>query len=701
MTDQPRADAHQDLPAADAAAGASPSGTLPLLNRERAILQFNRRVLAQARRADVPLLERLRYITIVSSNLDEFFEVRVADIIEATRQPGSGVTRHDLSSVASAAHELIDEQYALFNDVLMPALQREGIVVLNHAERNEAQRRWVERFFEQQVRPLLVPVSLDPSHPFPQVANKSLNFIARLGGRDAFGRDNQIAIVKVPRVLPRVIRLPDELCPGRQGFVQLTSVMRAHLGELFPGREVLSFSQFRVTRDSDLDVDADDVVNLRQAMRSGLTTRHYGQAIRLEVVSTCPPELYGFLLEQFSLPEVALYKVNGPVNLVRLNQLIDQADGDALRFPRWEPAWPDAELPRTGSIFERLREGDVLLHHPFESFEPVVQFLREAVNDPEVLAIKQTIYRTGAQSVLMDLLIEAARRGKEVLAVVELKARFDEEANINWAERLEAVGAQVVYGVVGLKTHGKMLLVTRREKGRLRRYAHLSTGNYNPRTALLYTDMGCLTADPGLTADADILFLQLASQTRTRAPQHLVTAPFLMHKRLLHHIGQVAAAARAGRPARIVAKINGLTDPGLMQALTEASRAGASIDLIVRGACMLPPGLPGLTENIRVRSIVGRFLEHTRIVYFRWGESDDDEVVYLSSADWMSRNMFRRIEVAWPVRDAVLRQRVIDEGLVPYLHDRRDAWLLDSEGRYRRIADDGVSAQQALMRHYA
>ena len=701
MTDEPRADAPQDLPAVAPAAGARTSGTLPLLNRERAILQFNRRVLAQARRADVPLLERLRYITIVSSNLDEFFEVRVADIIEATRQPGSGVTRHDLASVASAAHELIDEQYALFNDVLMPALQRERIVVLNHAERNEAQRRWVERFFEQQVRPLLVPVSLDPSHPFPQVANKSLNFIARLGGRDAFGRDNQIAIVKVPRVLPRVIRLPDELCPGRQGFVQLTSVMRAHLGELFPGREVLSFSQFRVTRDSDLDVDADDVVNLRQAMRSGLTTRHYGQAIRLEVVSTCPPELYGLLLEQFSLPEVALYKVNGPVNLVRLNQLIDQADGDALRFPRWEPVWPDAELPRTRSIFERLHEGDVLLHHPFESFEPVVQFLREAVNDPEVLAIKQTIYRTGTQSVLMDLLIEAARRGKEVLAVVELKARFDEEANINWAERLEAVGAQVVYGIVGLKTHGKMLLVTRREKNRLRRYAHLSTGNYNPRTALLYTDMGCLTADPGLTADADILFLQLASQTRTRAPQHLVTAPFLMHKRLLHHIGQVAAAARAGRPARIVAKINGLTDPGLMQALTEASRAGASIDLIVRGACMLPPGLPGLTENIRVRSIVGRFLEHTRIVYFRWGESDDEEVVYLSSADWMSRNMFRRIEVAWPVRDAVLRQRVIDEGLVPYLHDRRDAWLLDSEGRYRRIADDGVSAQQALMRHYA
>jgi polyphosphate kinase len=683
-----------------ATAGALAPAPLKLLNRERSLLQFNRRVLAQALREDVPLLERLRYITIVSSNLDEFFEVRVADIIEATRQPGSGVSRPDLASVAKAAHELIDEQYAVFNDIVMPALQREGIVVLNHADRNAEQRAWVHRFFETQVRPLLVPVSLDPSHPFPQVANKSLNFIARLGGRDAFGRDNQIAIVKVPRVLPRVISLPRELCGGRQGFVLLTSVIRAHLAELFAGRPVDWFSQFRVTRDSDLEVDEDDVRNLRQALRTGLTTRHYGQAIRLEVVSTCPPELSNFLLQQFGLPEVALYKVNGPVNLVRLNQLIDQADADALRFPHFEAPWPAAQLPRSVPIFERLRQGDVLLHHPFESFEPVVQFLREAVLDPDVLAIRQTIYRTGAQSVLMDLLIEAARRGKEVLAVVELKARFDEEANINWAERLEAVGAQVVYGIVGLKTHAKLLLVTRREGSKLRRYAHLSTGNYNPRTARLYTDMGMLTADSGLTADADAVFLQLASQTRVKTPHHLVTAPFVLHKRMVRHLAQVADAARAGRPARVVVKINGLTDPGLIQALVDAGQAGARIDLIVRGVCMLPPGVPGLSENIRVRSIVGRFLEHTRIVYFRWGEGDDDEVVYLSSADWMGRNMFRRIEVAWPVRDKALRQRVIDEGLVPYLHDRCDAWALDGEGRYKRLGDSGVSAQQALIQRY-
>lgn len=687
----------------------APSQPLVLLNRERAILQFNRRVLAQARRDDVPLLERLRYLTIVSSNLDEFFEVRVADMLEASRNPGSGVTNADVAAVAQAAHELIDEQYALLNDELTPALKREGIVVVNHAERSEAQRQWVERFFESQVRPLLVPVSLDPSHPFPLVANKSLNFIVRLSGRDAFGRENHVAIVKVPRALPRVIRLPDDICDGRQGFVLLTSVIRAHLAELFPGREVESFSQFRVTRDSDLEVDEDDVTNLRQALRSGLTLRHFGLAIRLEVVSSCPPNLYNLLLEQFSLPESALYKVNGPVNLVRLTQLIDQADGAALRFPPFEPSWPEGRLPRNQGIFERLRQTDVLLHHPFESFDPVVQFLREAVMDPDVLAIKQTIYRTGTQSVLMDLLIEAARRGKEVLAVVELKARFDEEANINWAERLEAVGVQVVYGVVGLKTHAKLLLVTRREpspgKGprgatRLRRYVHLSTGNYNPRTARLYTDMGMLSADPGLAADADNVFLQLASQTKARAPQHLVTAPFHLHRKLLRHIGQVAEAARAGRPARVVAKINALTDPGVMQALVAASQAGASIDLIVRGACMLPPGVPGHTHNIRVRSVVGRFLEHSRILYFRWGPGEDDEVLYLSSADWMSRNLFRRIEIAWPVRDARLRQRVIDEGLVPYLHDEADAWRLDAEGRYRRIAERGLSAQQALLQRY-
>ena len=688
-----------------------PSGPV-LLNRERAILEFNRRVQAQARRSDVPLLERLRYLTIVSSNMDEFFEVRFAGALEVMREAAGGLDgasdpqRDDLRQVAVQAHALIDVQYQIFNDELMPAMQAQRLFIINHAQRSPAQRDWVARFFASQVQPLLLPVGLDPAHPFPQVANKSLNFIAHLGGRDAFGRANSIAIVKVPRSLPRVIRLPDTVCePGCQGFVLLTSVIRAHLESLFGGRPVESFSQFRVTRDSELEVDEDDVTNLRQAMRSGLTTRHYGQAIRLEVVATCPEPLWRLLLGQFSLPEAALYKVNGPVNLVRLNQLIDLADAPGLRFERREPSWPEAALPREGSILARLRKGDVLLHHPFQSFEPVVRFLREAVHDPDVLAIKQTVYRTGSQSVLMELLIDAARRGKDVCVVVELKARFDEEANINWAERLEAVGAQVVYGIVGFKTHAKLLLVTRRETNRrgqpvLRRYGHLSTGNYNPGTARLYTDLGMLTADKLLTADADAVFHQLASLTKVRNPRHLLTAPFALHRRLMAHLAQVADAARAGRPARIVVKINALTDAGLIGGLLQAGQAGADIDLIVRGACMLPPGLAGVSDRIRVRSVVGRFLEHTRVLYFRWGEGAKDEALYLTSADWMGRNMFRRIEIAWPVADPALRQRVIDECLVPYLRDQRDAWLLGSDGQYQRVADQGLSAQAALMDRY-
>jgi polyphosphate kinase len=689
------------------AAYAAPTDVVPaaqmpaLLNRETAILAFNRRVLAQALREDVPLLERLRYVCIVSSNLDEFFEVRFADYIEAARLPGAGVSNRDLETVAAQAHELIDEQYRVFNDEVMPKLSQQGINILNHAERNEGQRRWVSQFFAREVKPLLVPVGLDPSHPFPVVANKSLNFIVRLSGNDAFGRANTIAIVKVPRVLPRVIRLPDNLAaPGQQAFVLLTSVIRANLESLFPGRKVEAFSQFRVTRDSDLAVDEADVTNLRQALRSGLTTRHFGQAIRLEVVNTCPQELATFLLDQFDLPQAALYRVNGPVNLVRLNQLIDQTQAPALRFVPYEASWPEGRLPRQESIFDTLRRRDVLMHHPFESFEPVVQFLREAVHDPNVLAIKQTIYRTGSESPLMDLLIEAARRGKEVMAVVELKARFDEEANINWAERLEAVGVQVVYGIVGLKTHAKLLLVTRREGNRLRRYGHLSTGNYNPKTAKLYTDVGYLTANPQLTLDADAIFQQLASLGRQKPSKGLLQAPFTLHREMLAHVTRVANAARKKQHARIVLKLNALTDVPLIEALIKAGQAGAQIDLIVRGACMLPPGIAGVTDNIRVRSVIGRFLEHSRILYFCWGAAKDEEALYLSSADWMSRNMFRRIEVAWPIPDPTLRQRVIDECLVPYLHDRLDAWQLKTDGLYERVSHEGASAQQALMRRF-
>ena len=667
------------------------------------MLEFNRRVLAQAQRADVPLLERLRYITIVSSNMDEFFEVRFPDVLQAMRE--SHAADPVFEALSAQAHALIAEQYRIFNDEVMPALATLGIRIVNHAQRNAQQRRWVANFFEQQVRPLLVPVALDPAHPFPLVANKSLNFVMRVTGHGSAGVERSVAILKVPRVLPRVMRLPAGLV-GRdeQGFVLLTSVIRAHLAELFPGRTVEAFSQFRITRDSDLEIDDDEVGNLRQALRTGLSTRHFGQAIRLEVVSSCPSELSSLLLEQSDLPAQALYAVDGPVNLVRLTQLIDLAGSSRLRFAPHEPAWP-LEMPNTGaSIFERLQSGDLLLHHPFQSFEPVVQFLREAVADPDVLTIRPTIYRTGSESVLMDLLLEAVRAGKEVLVVLELKARFDEEANINWAERLEAVGAQVVYGIVGLKTHAKLLLVTRREtqgRGvRLRRYAHLSTGNYNPRTARLYTDLGMLSADPQLTAEVDAMFLSMASGQSPGAQRMLLCAPGHMRDDFIDLLARVAAAARAGRSARVVAKLNALTDPALMQALVETASAGAQIDLIVRGACMLPPGAGGPTHGIRVRSIVGRFLEHTRVLYFRWGEAESDEALYLSSADWMTRNMSGRVEVAWPIRDAAMRQRVIDECLVPYLHDGRDAWNLGADGGYTAADGLGASAQDELMKLY-
>jgi polyphosphate kinase len=559
----------------------------------------------------------------------------------------------------------------------------------------------VDDYFESEVRPLLIPVGLDPAHPFPQVANKSLNFIVRLGGKDAFGRANEIAIVKVPRVLPRLIRMPAKVSEGKTLFVLLSSVIRAHLEHLFPGRDVSQFSQFRVTRNSDLAVDEDDVKDLRTALRLGLQQRHYGQAVRLEVAAGCSEFLAGFLLQQFGLPEASLYRVHGPVNLARLVQLLDLVDVPRLLFPPYKPSYP-LQLAPGRSFFEQIAKRDVLIHHPFESYAGVLGFLREAVHDDKVLAIKQTIYRTGADSELMDLLQEAVRRGKEVTAIVELKARFDEEANINWAERLESVGAQVVYGVVGLKTHAKMLLVTRREGRRLVRYAHLSTGNYNSRTARLYTDLSLLTADEALTTDIESVFVHLASHSRLPRLTHAWMAPFHLQRKLIDRIAALADGASHGKKARIILKMNALTDRALIDALVAAGKCGVHIELIVRGACTLPARVPGVTDNIRVRCIVGRFLEHSRVFYFRL---DDEEQVYLSSADWMNRNMLRRVELAWPVLDARLRQRIIDECLVAYLHDDRDAWDLMEDGTYKPVkgAEEpkGHGAQAALMARYA
>ena len=675
---------------------------IELLDRDGSILAFNERVLDWAKRPEVPLLERLRYLCIVSSNLDEFFEVRADLHMAAYRSQDTkgAYNTKTFETIYESARNLVKEQYSLYNDVLLPSLKKQHIQILSHGERNAAQKKWVQDYFRREVKPLLVPVGLDPAHPFPQVANKSLNFIVQLSGKDAFGRTNDIAIVKVPRVLPRVIPLPAKVAGEGKAFVLLSSVIRSHLDDLFPGREVGQFSQFRVTRNSDLSVDEEEVQNLRTALRKGLQHRQYGEALRLEVSDSCSEHLSEFLLNQFNLPKTALFRAAGPVNLVRLSQLIDLVADPDLLFPSYQSSYPK-QLQQGSSIFARMQKGDILIHQPFESFDGVLAFLKEAVEDPNVLAIKQTIYRTGSDPAMMNLLREAVRRGKEVTAVVELKARFDEEANINWAEQLESVGAQVVYGVVGLKTHAKMLLVTRREGRLLKRYGHLSTGNYNPRTAKLYTDLSYLTADARITADMDALFVHLASPSRMGRMSKLLTAPFQLQVKMVEKIDSVGLAASKGLPARIVAKMNSLTDPILIQALIRAGQKGAQIDLIVRGACMLPAGIPGKTDNIRVRSIIGRFLEHSRVFFFEAGDLQD---FYLSSADWMTRNMTRRVELAWPVADLALRQRLVDECLLAYLHDTRNAWTLEPDGKYRRVDKKGrktQSAQALLMQKYS
>ena len=669
------------------------------LNRELSQLAFNRRVLAQAQDKRLPLLERLRYLCIVSSNMDEFFEVRIASLLARMdgHTPDAAVPGTGFEQTSAESHDIVERQYHILNQEILPELSRHGIHLLRDQDRNEAQRAWVKAYFDREVRPLLTPIGLDPAHPFPQVVNKSLNFIVELSGKDAFGRGTAIAILKAPRVLPRVIRLPDELSQdGAMSFCLLSSVIHAHISDLFTGRQVLAYSQFRVTRDSDLWVDEDEVKNLRQALQSELQSRHFGFAVRLEVARNCPPSLSNFLLDQFSIPASRLYAVDGPVNMTRLLALVDAVDRPNLRFAPYAPAYPP--ILDNADIFAVLRSRDMLLHHPYQSFLPVVEFIRCAAHDPNVVAIKQTIYRTGMNSLLMESLILAAQRGKEVTVIVELMARFDEEANINWADRLERVGAQVVYGVVGLKTHAKLALVIRREEGDLRLYAHLGTGNYHPTTTKLYTDFGLLTANPLLTAEVNEVFIHLTSLTKPKSLQQLWLAPFELQREFLRAIRNEARIARLGRHGRIIAKMNALVDESVIRALYAASSDGVKIDLIVRGACSLRPGVPGLSENIRVRSVIGRFLEHSRIFYFR---NDLKHDVYLSSADWMSRNLFRRIEVAFPVLDRTLKRRVLHEGLDPYLKDNTNAWELGPDGQYTRRKPRGkqpeFSAQHHLM----
>jgi len=668
-----------------------PSPPSPI-SRELSQLAFNRRVLSLAQDAAVPLLERLRFLCIVGNNLDEFFEIRVAGLKEQLRAqlapPGQTLPglRALLGIITTEARLLVAEQYRLLNQAILPALAKEGIRLLRHQDRNAEQRAWVADYFHREVKPLLTPIGLDPAHPFPQVANKSLNFVVELSGRDAFGRETTIATVKAPRLLPRVIALPRGRASAGNEFVLLSSVIHAHLPKLFGGREIVGYSQFRVTRDADLWFDEEEVKNLRQALEGELPQRHFGQAVRLEVAAGCPDKLAQFLLRQFDLTDDDLYRVEGPVNLARMSALIDSVSVTGHDYRPFVPGLP-GRLKESTDLLATIRHHDILLHHPFQSFDPVVEFIRKAADDPDVVAIKQTVYRTGVNSVLMEALIDAARRGKEVTVIVELLARFDEEANINWAEKLEQVGAQVVYGVFLLKTHAKLALLFRREldaKGRtyLQTYAHLGTGNYHPRTARLYTDFGLLTANKAICADVNDVFQHITSLAKSKRLKHLLLAPFTMHDRVLYAIRREARNARQGKPARIIAKMNALIEEAVIRALYSASQAGVEIDLIVRGACALRPGVEGFSENIRVRSIVGRFLEHSRIWYFSNGGAVE---VWLSSADWMGRNLFRRIEVAFPVLDPELKARVVNEGLKPYLTDNCNAWELKGDGSYERV----------------
>ncbi|MDP2810161.1 MAG: polyphosphate kinase 1 [Rhodocyclaceae bacterium] len=677
------------------------------INRELSLLAFNRRVLAQAADKRVPLLERLRFLCIVSSNLDEFFEIRVAGLKEQIKLGGQvtgaeGLSPHEVfRRVTQEAHELIAEQYALLNQVILPSLAAEGICFYKRSAWTPEQTEWIRDFFFREVMPVLTPIGLDPAHPFPRVLNKSLNFAVELEGTDAFGRAGGAAIVQAPRALPRVIQLPKELTGVDNGSVFLSSILHRHVGELFAGMNVLGCYQFRVTRNSDLFVDDEEVKNLRIALQGELPQRHFGDAVRLEIADNCSETMAEFLLQQFGLDRDDLYRVPGIVNLVRLMSVPDRVERPDLKFPPYQPGLPKA-LTKRSHVFDVLRRQDVLLHHPFQSFAPVIQMLEQAADDPLVVAIKMTVYRTGTDSVLLEHLVRAARAGKEVTVVVELMARFDEEANLNIAARLEEVGAHVVYGVFGYKTHAKMLMVVRREEhgGGFRRYVHLGTGNYHPRTTRFYTDFGLLTCNEEITADVNEVFKQLTGLGNAGELKHLWQAPFTLHDNMIAAVHAETAAAKAGRKGQIIAKMNSLLEPEIIEALYEASQAGVSVDLIVRGVCALRPGVKGLSENIRVRSVIGRFLEHHRIFYFY---ADGEEKVLLGSADWMERNFFRRIEVIFPMLDPKLKRRVIKEGLRIFLNDNCQAWEMDSEGRFqikpsRRVR---ACAQQLLLEELA
>lgn len=683
-----------------------PTSNSPFLNRELSLLQFNLRVLEQARDASTPLLERLRFLTISSSNLDEFFEIRVAGLKQqiaagVAKAGPDGLRPHEvLPRVAEFARQLVVEQYRILNEHLLPALDREGIRILKRSTWNPARRRWIQRYFEREVLPVLTPIGLDPAHPFPKIVNKSLNFVVSLQGKDAFGRQSEHAVVQAPRVLPRLIALPAEVAQAPFEFVMLSSIIHAHVGVLFPGMAVKGCNQFRVTRNSDLWVDEEEVEDLLHALQGELFRRNYGSAVRLEVTTNSSAPVTEFLLEQFELSREDLFVVDGPVNLNRLSRLYDFVDRPDLKYPPFTPGLGTA-FSASEEIFETIRARDVLLHHPYQSFAPVVDLVRQAADDPNVLAIKQTLYRTGKDSPMAEALLRAARAGKEVTAVVELRARFDEQANIELATRLQELGAKVVYGIVGYKTHAKMLLVVRREGANLQRYVHVGTGNYHTANTRNYTDISLLTCNEEIGEDVHNLFQQLTGLGRVSELKKLLQSPFSLHKALVDFIEAEAENARQGKPARIAAKMNALIEPTIIEALYRASQAGVPIDLIVRGMCCLKPGVAGLSENIRVRSIVGRFLEHCRIFYFLAGGTHR---TYCGSADWMQRNFFGRVEACFPIEDPELRERVVQEGITTYLEDDSQAWELQADGTYRKaepLGPEPKRAQEVLLARLA
>lgn len=676
------------------------------INRELSLLEFHKRVLAQAQDSHVPLLERLRFLCISCTNLDEFFEIRVAGLkqrmeIGAPAQGPDKVSAEDVfRELRVGAVSMVKQQYQLLNDELLPQLADAGVRFIHSKDWSEEQHAWLEDYFDEQVVPILTPLTFDPSRPFPRVLNKSLNFIVRLHGKDAFGRRRHRGMVQAPRSLPRVIQLPNSISkPGEHSFVFLSSIIRVHVARLFPGLEVDGCYQFRVTRNSNLYVDDEEVSDLVRALEGQLEASRYGAAVRIEIGHECPDDLREFLLNHFELGDDDTYMVDGPVNLNRLATVCDLDDRPELLYAPFTQGLPE-ELCSSENIFTILDKKNVLLHHPYQSFAPVIDFIGTAAADPDVLAIKQTLYRTGPASPVVDHLVTAARSGKEVTVVIELMARFDEAANISLANRLHEAGAHVVYGLVGFKTHAKMTLVVRRKEDKLVRYVHLGTGNYHHATTSVYTDYGYLSSSSRLGEDVHKLFLQLTSLTEASNMSRMLASPFSLFDALLAKIQRETSNAKDGKPARVIAKVNSLNEPQLIDALYEASQAGVQVDLILRGICSLRPGVKGLSENIHVRSVVGRFLEHSRVYYFL---NDGKEEFYCSSADLMYRNMFRRNESCFEIRQKRMKDQ-IRRDLELFLADNCQAWELKGDGSYKRLSPgkgDRVCAQESFLENLA